>query len=219
MARIMFGFSGKYKGSGKKMNELVKVCEAVAGPEDKTVLALAGSIGVGNEALKYALKKGISFCDSPHIRSAVKAVKALEYFRAHAHRIGYHLTSESLMELTRRIDDLGPAMLGFYYDRILKQECEFLVPYPIDGLTSVDKILEPFTRWRLNQNFLNCRMLGLAIQLFIVLRVIRFDKQFRKADFSDLIHSIGTCPIEIIEPTFESAVRKIAEKEREDEQD
>lgn len=201
------------------MNEIVKVSETEAEPEkDKTVFALAGSIGVGNEALKYALQKGISFCDPPHLRSAVKAVKALDYFRANAHRIRYHLTSESLGELTRRIDDLGPAMLGFHYDRILKAECDFLLPYPIDELASSDKILEPFIRWRLNQGVLNCRMLGLALQLFIVLRVMRFNKQFRNGDFSDLIHSLENCPIEIIEATFKSAVGRITEKGHEDEQ-
>lgn len=203
----------------KQNGDQMKVSEVVAEPKkDMTVFALAGSIGVGNEALKYALQKGISFCDPPHLRSAVKAAKGLDYFRANAHRIRYHLASESLGELTRRIDDVGPALLGFHYARVLKNECEFLVPYPIDELASVDKILEPFIRWRLNHNSLNCRMLGLALQLFIVLRVIRFDKKFQGADFSDLIHSLENCPIEIIEPTFESAVGRITEKGHEDEQ-
>jgi len=198
------------------MNELVKVCEVVATPEDKTILALAGSIGIAQESLKETLKRSISFCDPPHVRSAVKAANALTYYRSKSHQAGYHLSSESLMELMKRIDDHGPATLGFYYDRILKLECEFLVPCPIDELASVDKILEPFIRWRLNHNSLNCRMLGLALQVFIIHRVIRFDKKFQEADFTDLIHSLENCPIEIIEPTFESAVGRITEKGHED---
>ena len=204
----------------KQNGDQMKVSEVVAEPKkDMTVFALAESIGVGNEALKYVLEKGISFYDPPPVRSAVKAANALDYFRAHAYLGRYHLTSESLMALMRRIDDLGPAQFGFHYDRILKQECEFLVPYPIDELASVDKILEPFIRWRLNSEYLNCCMIGLVLQLFIIHRLIRFDKKFKKADFTELINALENCPIETIEPTFESAVRKITEEVREDEQD
>lgn len=201
------------------MNDMLDPSNHDSESQDKSPEMFAERMFFNGDIFKKKLKNGISFFNSPEMRTPLKIANTLGYFKKNGDGIRFNLSSQILFELMQRIDDLGPAQFGFHYDRILKQECEFLVPYPIDELASVDKILEPFIRWRLNSEYLNCCMIGLVLQLFIIHRLIRFDKKFKKADFTELINALENCPIETIEPTFESAVRKITEEVREDEQD
>ena len=194
-------------------NSMITFSEDIDDNGLRTTLAVTLPIGVDAESLKRTLTSGTSFLDSPQLRSAVKIASYLSYLRQEGCKTHFYLNAQTLAQLMRRIDDIGPLQLGFYYDQTLQRECEFLLPRAVDEQSSVDELLRSFVSWRLNRGQLNCRMIGVALHLALISRIIRFDKKFLRADFSPMISGLETCHIEFIESAFNSAICRIANQE------
>lgn len=179
----------------------------------RTVLAVTLPIAIDGDSLKRAIANGMSFQDSPELRSAVKIASYLSYLRREGCKTHFYLNAQTLAQLMRRIDNIGPIQLGFYYDQTLQRECEFVLPRAVDEKSSVDELLRSFVCWRLNRGQLSCRMIGAALHLALIHRIIRFDKKFLNADFSPMISGLETCRIEFIESIFNSAICRIVNQE------
>ncbi len=78
----------------------------------------------------------------------------------------YPLTAAKMEYLVRRLDAAGPMQLGFFYDSLLRQECEFLLPRPV---FAVDDWYwaEVVKKWNSSQGFFQCRNgIGMVLNIY-----------------------------------------------------
>ncbi|MFA6103623.1 MAG: hypothetical protein WC721_15640 [Victivallaceae bacterium] len=176
-------------------------------------LAVTLPVRIDGESLKKTLAAGVSFQDSPELRSMVKIASHLSYLQREGSITSFFLSAQSLAQLTHQIDDIDPLQLGFYYEQALRRECELLVPHAVNEKASVAELLRPFVSWRINRGQLCCRMIGAALLLALIHRMIRFDKKFLQADFSPMINGLEACSIDAVESAFNSAISHIADQE------
>jgi hypothetical protein len=110
----------------------------------------------------------------------------------------------------RRIDEIGPASFGFNYDRILAAECRFLLSRNLSESSSVTDLLQPVILWRNNRSTLNCKMLGPALYLELIHRLIRINPNLIDADFYPMIRVLEQCNTWEIEISLRAKLLEIS---------
>jgi hypothetical protein len=125
--------------------------------------------------------------------------------------IEFTLSSKSLLKLVNELDML-PKRLGFYHRDVLLRECSMLVTKKLDEETPLWQLMAPIQRWRTNLLHLNCPMLGTALLLSLMHRLIRAEKCLAMADWTPLIMAVALAPVDQLGITVNDAVLAIMEK-------
>ncbi|MEI8248654.1 MAG: hypothetical protein WCI51_22680, partial [Lentisphaerota bacterium] len=126
-------------------------------------------------------------------------------------KVEFSLSSHALLTLVEELDML-PKRLGFYHREVLRRECSMLVPKKMDERTQLWQLLVPIQRWRTNFLYLNCPMLGTALLLSLMHRLIRAEKSLSTADWTPLIMAVALAPVNQLAIAVNDAVLAIIEK-------
>ena len=128
-------------------------------------------------------------------------------------KVEFSLSSHALLTLVEELDML-PKRLGFYHREVLRRECSMLVPKKMDERTQLWQLLVPIQRWRTNFLYLNCPMLGTALLLSLMHRLIRAEKSLSTADWTPLIMAVALAPVNQLAIAVNDAVLAIIEKSK-----
>ncbi len=128
-------------------------------------------------------------------------------------KVEFSLSSHALLKLVEELDML-PKSLGFYHREVLRRECSMLVPKKMDEITPLWQLLVPIQRWRTNFLYLNCPMLGTALLLALMHRLIRAEKCLAAADWTPLIMTVALAPVDQLAIAVNDAVLAIIKKSK-----
>ena len=132
---------------------------------------------------------------------------------AESKNVEFALSSHALLKLVEELDML-PKRLGFYHREVLRRECSMLVPKKMEERTPLWKLIVPFQRWRTNFLHLNCPMLGTALLLSLMHRLIRAEKSLAAADWTPLIMTVALAPVDQLAIAVNDAVLGLIEKSK-----
>ncbi|MEI8247952.1 MAG: hypothetical protein WCI51_19090 [Lentisphaerota bacterium] len=126
-------------------------------------------------------------------------------------KVEFSLSSHTLLKLVEELDML-PKRLGFYHREVLRRECSMLVPKKLDERTPLWQLIVPIQRWRTNLLYLNCPMIGTALLLSLMHRLIRAKNGLSAADWTPLIMTVALAPVDQLAIAVNDAVLAIIEK-------
>ena len=89
-----------------------------------------------------------------------------------------------------------------------------LVPKKMDEITPLWQLLVPIQRWRTNFLYLNCPMLGTALLLALMHRLILAEKSLSAADWTPLIMTVALAPVDQLAIAVNDAVLAIIKKSK-----
>ncbi len=125
----------------------------------------------------------------------------------------FSLSSHTLLKLVEELDML-PKRLGFYHREVLRRECSMLVSKKLDEITPLWQLIVPIQRWRTNLLHLNCPMLGTALLLALMHRLILAEKSLSAADWTPLIMTVALAPVDQLAIAVNDAVLAIIKKSK-----
>lgn len=129
-------------------------------------------------------------------------------------KVEFSLSSHALLTLVEELDML-PKRLGFYHREVLRRECSMLVPKKMDERTRLWQLLVPIQRWRTNFLHLqNGPMLGTALLLALMHRLILAEKSLAAADWTPLIMTVALAPVDQLAIAVNDAVLAIIKKSK-----
>jgi len=118
------------------------------------------------------------------------------------------LSSESLQDVVRRIDHMFKP-LGQLYQGRLQQECDFLLPAPLDESSPLEAMAQSFQNLRLNWDFFQCRFIGVALTLGAMFRFSRVHPPLAFADWTPFIVAVQTSPVEWMPAAMAEAIQEM----------
>ena len=89
-----------------------------------------------------------------------------------------------------------------------------LVPKKLNERTPLWQLLVPIQRWRTNFLHLNCQMLGTALLLSLMHRLILAEKSLAAADWTPLIMTVALAPVDQLAIAVNDAVLGLIEKSK-----
>ena len=120
----------------------------------------------------------------------------------------FMLSSESLQDVVRRIDHMFKP-LGQLYQRRLRQECDVLLPAPLDESSPLEALARSFQNLRLNWDFFQCRFIGVALALCAMFRFSRVHPPLAFADWTPFIVAVQTSPVEWMPTAMAQAIQEM----------
>ena len=89
-----------------------------------------------------------------------------------------------------------------------------LVSKKLDEITPLWQLIVPIQRWRTNLLHLNCPMLGTALLLALMHRLILAEKSLSAADWTPLIMTVALAPVDQLAIAVNDAVLAIIKKSK-----
>ncbi len=132
---------------------------------------------------------------------------------AESKNVEFALSANTLFSQVEELDML-PKRLGFYHREVLRHECSLLVSKKLDEITPLWQLIVPIQRWRTNLLHWNCPMLGTALLLSLMHRLIRAETSLSAADWTPLIMTVALASLDQLAIAVNDAVMALIEKSK-----
>ena len=178
----------------------------------KALRSFAGLPLTDDAVERISIVSPISLTDPVELTMAM-IVARFRWICSDCWKVEFSLSSHVLLKLVEELDML-PKRLGFYHREVLRRECSMLVSKKLDEITPLWQLIVPIQRWRTNLLHLNCPMLGTALLLSLMHRLIRAETSLSAADWTPLIMTVALASLDQLAIAVNDAVLAIIKKSK-----
>lgn len=179
----------------------------------KALRSFAGLPLTDDAVERISIVSPISLADPVELAMAMIIARYC-WLCAESKNVEFALSANTLFSQVEDLDML-PKRLGFYHRQVLRRECSMLVPKKMDKRTRLWQLLVPIQRWRTNFLHLqNGPMLGTALLLALMHRLILAEKSLAAADWTPLIMTVALAPVDQLAIAVNDAVLAIIKKSK-----
>ena len=178
----------------------------------KALRSFAGLPLTDDAVERISIVSPISLTDPVELTMAM-IVARFRWLCSDCRKVEFSLSSHTLLKQVEDLDML-PKRLGFYHREVLRHECSMLVPKKLDEITPLWQLVVPIQRWRTNLLYWNCPMLGTALLLSLMHRLIRAETSLSAADWTPLIMTVALASLDQLAIAVNDAVMALIEKSK-----